>query len=125
MRTACKSSTLLDWEAGRPLEIEPIWGEPLRRATAAGANAPRFEIVYALLKSRGETERGKESAAEMCQSFIMRRGRIGDTVPQVTVQNLQRAVRIDAGDLENFAAEALHRCLQLRKNKPNRSDKNA
>ena len=62
---AYKPSTLLDWEAGRPLEIEPIWGEPLRRATAAGANAPRLEIVYALLKSRGETECGKESAAEM------------------------------------------------------------
>src|SRR5207249_6571606 len=62
---AYKPSTLLDWEAGRPLEIEPIWGEPLRRATAAGAKAPRLEIVYALLKSRGETERRKESAAKM------------------------------------------------------------
>lgn len=47
----------------------------------------------------------------------MRRGQIGDRVPQVTVQNLQRTVRIDVGDLENFVAEALHRCLQLRKNK--------
>src|SRR5436305_1704908 len=60
-----KPSTLLDWEAGRPLEIESIWGEPLRRATAAGANVPRLEIVYTLLKSRGETGRGKESAAKM------------------------------------------------------------
>ena len=60
-----KPSTLLDWEAGRPLEIDPIWGEPLRRATAAGANLPRLEIVYTLLKSRGETGRGKESAAKM------------------------------------------------------------
>jgi 2-dehydropantoate 2-reductase len=48
---AYKPSTLLDWEAGRPLEIEAIWGEPLRRATAAGAPAPRLEIVYALLKA--------------------------------------------------------------------------
>jgi ketopantoate reductase len=62
---AYKPSTLLDWEAGRPLEIEPIWREPLRRATAAGANAPRLEIVYGLLKPRGKTERGKESAAEL------------------------------------------------------------
>jgi 2-dehydropantoate 2-reductase len=44
-----KPSTLLDWEADRPLEIEPIWGEPLRRATAAGAKMPRLEIIYALL----------------------------------------------------------------------------
>ena len=45
-----KPSTLLDWEAGRPLEIEAIWGEPLRRATAAGGEMPRTEMIYALLK---------------------------------------------------------------------------
>jgi 2-dehydropantoate 2-reductase len=46
-----KPSTLLDWQAGKRLEVEAIWGEPLRRAAAAGANTPRLEIVYALLKS--------------------------------------------------------------------------
>ncbi len=45
-----KPSTLLDWEAGEPLEIEAIWGEPLRRAAAAGAGTARLEIIYALLK---------------------------------------------------------------------------
>jgi 2-dehydropantoate 2-reductase len=45
-----KPSTLIDWETGRSLEIEAIWGEPLRRATAAGAKMPRTQIVYALLK---------------------------------------------------------------------------
>jgi len=44
-------STLHDWEAGKPLEIEAIWGEPLRRAAAAGAKTPRLEMIYALLKS--------------------------------------------------------------------------
>jgi 2-dehydropantoate 2-reductase len=48
---AYKPSTLLDFEAGKPLEIEAIWGEPLRRAAAAGAPAPRLETVYSLLKS--------------------------------------------------------------------------
>lgn len=48
---AYKPSTLLDFEAGKPLEIEAIWGEPLRRALAAGATTPRMEIVYSLLKS--------------------------------------------------------------------------
>jgi 2-dehydropantoate 2-reductase len=48
---AYKPSTVLDWEAGRPLEIEPIWGEPLRRARAAGGQTPRLEIVYGLLKA--------------------------------------------------------------------------
>lgn len=47
---AYKPSTLLDWGANKPLEIEAIWGELLRRAAAAGAKAPRLEIVYALLK---------------------------------------------------------------------------
>jgi 2-dehydropantoate 2-reductase len=47
---AYKPSTLLDWEAGRPLEIEAIWGEPLCRAAAAGEQTPRLEIIYALLK---------------------------------------------------------------------------
>ena len=60
---AYKSSTLLDWEANKPLEIEAIWGEPLRRAAAAGAKTPRLEIVYALLKHvdlpRQRTARGR------------------------------------------------------------------
>jgi 2-dehydropantoate 2-reductase len=47
---AYKPSTLLDFEAGRPLEIEAIWGEPLRRAEAAGAHVPRMELTYSLLK---------------------------------------------------------------------------
>jgi len=51
--------------AGRPLDIEPIWGEPVRRATAVGANVPRLEIVYALLKSLGEAERREKSAAKI------------------------------------------------------------
>ena len=49
--SAYKPSTLLDFESGKPLEIEAIWGEPLRRAAAAGAKMPRLEILYALLKS--------------------------------------------------------------------------
>ena len=47
---AYKPSTLIDFEAGRPLEIEPIWGEPLRRAMAAGALTPRWHELYASLK---------------------------------------------------------------------------
>lgn len=48
---AYKPSTLIDFEAGRPLEIEPIWGEPLRRAQAAGASVPRLEMLYHSLLS--------------------------------------------------------------------------
>src|SRR6266404_9754485 len=45
-----KPSTLQDWETGKPLEIEAIWGEPVRRAAAAGAKMPRTEMIYELLK---------------------------------------------------------------------------
>jgi 2-dehydropantoate 2-reductase len=48
---AYKPSTLLDFEAGRALEIEAIWGEPLRRAQAQGAAMPRLEELYRQLKT--------------------------------------------------------------------------
>ena len=41
-----KPSTLMDYEAGRPLEIEAIWGEALRCGEAAGVSAPRLEQLY-------------------------------------------------------------------------------
>ena len=48
---AYKPSTLLDFEVGRALEVETIWGEPLRCAQVAGATMPRLEQLYAVLKS--------------------------------------------------------------------------
>ncbi len=47
---AYKPSTLIDFEAGRRLEVESIWGEPLRRGLAAGAEMPRLAALYAELK---------------------------------------------------------------------------
>jgi len=44
-------STLVDARAGNPLEIEPIWGEPLRRAIACGVPAPQIAALYEKLKS--------------------------------------------------------------------------
>lgn len=44
-----KPSTMLDYVAGRPLELEPIWGEPLRRARAKGVETPRLAALYDLL----------------------------------------------------------------------------
>jgi 2-dehydropantoate 2-reductase len=58
---AYRPSTLLDFEAGRPLEIEAIWGEPLRRAVAAGAHTPRLEMLYGLLKSADPVIRARRS----------------------------------------------------------------
>jgi 2-dehydropantoate 2-reductase len=45
-----KPSTLLDFLAQRPLELEAIWGEPLRRARAAGVQTPELKKLYAELK---------------------------------------------------------------------------
>ncbi len=44
-----KPSTLLDFLAGSPLELDAIWGEPLRRARENKVPAPRLEMLYRLL----------------------------------------------------------------------------
>jgi 2-dehydropantoate 2-reductase len=54
---AYQPSTLVDYLAGRELEIEAIWGEPLRRAGTADVPVPHLENLLARLvaveKSRG------------------------------------------------------------------------
>ncbi|TAG32610.1 MAG: 2-dehydropantoate 2-reductase [Verrucomicrobia bacterium] len=44
---AYKPSTLLDWQAGKALELSPIWGEPLRRASHYGVPTPELLRLYA------------------------------------------------------------------------------
>ena len=47
---AYQPSSLIDYLAGREVEVEAIWGEPLRRAQAAGVAMPHLEKLYAELK---------------------------------------------------------------------------
>jgi len=47
---AYQPSSLVDFLAGREVEVEAIWGEPLRRAQAAGVSMPRLAELYAQLK---------------------------------------------------------------------------
>lgn len=47
---AYRASTLLDFELGRPLELESLFLEPLRRAQAGGASTPRLAALCSLLK---------------------------------------------------------------------------
>lgn len=54
---AYQPSSLVDFLAKRPVEVEPIWGEPLRRAKAAGAHVPKMEFLYALLKQLTRTDK--------------------------------------------------------------------
>lgn len=49
-----KPSTMLDWLAGRPLEMEPIWGEPLRRARIHGVATPELARLYAEIGQRAK-----------------------------------------------------------------------
>ena len=53
-----RSSSQIDYEAGREVEVEAIWGEPLRQARCAGAKTPRLEMLYALLRRLAARRRG-------------------------------------------------------------------
>jgi len=44
-----RPSMLLDCQAGRPMEVEAIFGAPLRAARAAACPTPRLETLYAQL----------------------------------------------------------------------------
>jgi 2-dehydropantoate 2-reductase len=48
---AYQPSSLVDFLAGREVEIEAIWGEPLRRAQAVGVPVPRLEALYGKLRA--------------------------------------------------------------------------
>lgn len=52
---AYKPSSLIDWENGRAIEVESIWGEPLRRGLAAGVNMPYMQALYAKLSEENRT----------------------------------------------------------------------
>jgi 2-dehydropantoate 2-reductase len=51
-----KPSSLVDYLAGQDVEVEPIWGEPLRRARAAGVPTPRLTFLSALLRQLTRSE---------------------------------------------------------------------
>lgn len=46
-----RPSSLIDFETGRELEVEAIFGEPCRRAEAAGVEVPRLRMLYTLLRA--------------------------------------------------------------------------
>lgn len=50
--SAYKPSSLIDFLAGSEVELEAIWGEPVRRAKAAGIEMPRVEELHQQLKQR-------------------------------------------------------------------------
>lgn len=53
---AYRPSSLIDFQEGRPVEVESIWGEPLRRAEKTGAKLPHWRMLYALLQALTDPE---------------------------------------------------------------------
>ena len=48
---AYRPSMMIDFEMGRPMEVEAIYGEPVRRAEAADCAVPRMRELYEKLKA--------------------------------------------------------------------------
>jgi 2-dehydropantoate 2-reductase len=57
-----RPSSLIDFEEGRDMEIEEIWGEPVRRAKQVGATVPRMEMLYWLIRQRLEARNARLKA---------------------------------------------------------------
>ncbi|KAF3921184.1 hypothetical protein ABW21_db0202774 [Orbilia brochopaga] len=49
-KSGSRPSMWADWEAGRPMEVEVILGNPIRLARAKGLEMPRMQTLYALIK---------------------------------------------------------------------------
>lgn len=66
--TGSKPSMLLDWEAGRAMELEVILGNPVRLARQRGVQMPRTQTLYALLKmaqTRRDEQREEERKSKL------------------------------------------------------------
>jgi 2-dehydropantoate 2-reductase len=46
---AYRPSSLIDFQAGRAVELNAIWAEPVRRAHSKGVPVPRMELLLAIL----------------------------------------------------------------------------
>jgi 2-dehydropantoate 2-reductase len=47
---AYRPSSMIDYEAGQPVEVEAIWGEPVRQGERAGAKMPQTRMLYRLIR---------------------------------------------------------------------------
>lgn len=47
---AYKPSSLIDWQAGREVELQSIWGEPVRHARDCGVAVPQLTVLWAELQ---------------------------------------------------------------------------
>jgi 2-dehydropantoate 2-reductase len=59
--TPYRTSMKLDYDEGRQMEVETLFGNPLRAATARGANLPLISMLYRQLKFLDAKNRRNES----------------------------------------------------------------
>ena len=45
-----RPSTMIDFVDGQPMEVEEMFGEPLRRAQVLGVDTPHIALLTALLR---------------------------------------------------------------------------
>lgn len=64
-----KPSMLVDWEHGRPMELEVILGNPVRLAKDKGLEMPRLQTMYALLsmaqRRRTQAQKQQNSGSKL------------------------------------------------------------
>jgi len=65
---AYKASTLLDFERGRPLELDSLFQAPLRQARQAGVPTPRLENLCRILDSLNTTQALRGSSPCDCRA---------------------------------------------------------
>jgi 2-dehydropantoate 2-reductase len=62
-----RTSMKIDYDESRPLEVEAIFGNPIRMAQQAGIKLPQIEVLYRMLKfvdvHRQEAERTRRLLA--------------------------------------------------------------
>lgn len=61
--TEYKPSSLIDFEEGREVELDAIWGEPARQARIAGHPMPRVEMLHQLISAAQAAKRRVSIAA--------------------------------------------------------------
>ncbi len=64
---AYKTSSLIDYLAGREVELDAIWSEPCRQAAAAGERMAQVEMLHALLRHacEGQAKARKSSISDL------------------------------------------------------------
>jgi 2-dehydropantoate 2-reductase len=51
-----KPSTLIDFLEGRPMEVEAMFGEPLKRADSLGVSTPQLALLTALMRKLNQAK---------------------------------------------------------------------